>query len=172
MSEKRRFLLWWVGGLIAFAIVIVMSMPLMVDGVPGGILDHQKAGSGAVIDAIHSAWGAAGVLGTARNAMIGDLIFIGIYGFGALLAGRYFYRNTTRLWRGLGAVIAIAAVVFLLTDYLETSLQLSQLLQNAGADRPAAIAAAVGPAKSLSWIITFVGILLALIGERWFLPSS
>ena len=63
--------------------------------------------------------------------------------------------------RGLGVVIAGAAVVFLITDYLETILQLIQLVREQGSDWMAGTAATARPIKVAAWIVTFVGVLLS-----------
>ncbi|NNC52706.1 MAG: hypothetical protein HKO08_06680, partial [Erythrobacter sp.] len=61
MSLRRAFLWTWAGGLVLFAIVIAIGMPLVLTEVPGGILDHQAVGTAAEVDRIQSAWRAAGL---------------------------------------------------------------------------------------------------------------
>ena len=53
---KRTAIIWWVSGLIAFAITIYLGSPLAIEAVPGGILDHQQATDAAAVNAIQSAW--------------------------------------------------------------------------------------------------------------------
>lgn len=163
--SRRLFLAWWISGLIAFAIVIAMSAPLMVEGVPGGITDHQAAPDAARVDAIQTAWDKAGVLEWARWSMIADLVFIGIYGVGSVLGGLYF-RSAGR--RALGAIslLAITAgTIFLITDYTETIAQFVQLVSMRGDDALASIASACRPLKVASWVVTFVAIVAGLAFE-------
>ena len=55
--------------------------------------------------------------------------------------------------------MAVAAVVFVFTDYLETVLQFIQLLQDRGVDWMAATAAFAQPIKVAAWIATFIGVI-------------
>ncbi|MXO90503.1 hypothetical protein [Pontixanthobacter aquaemixtae] len=165
MVQRKTFLMWWIGGLIAFAIVIAMSLPLGITEVPGGIADHQAAGDAATVNAIHAAWTEAGVMEQARYSMIGDLVFIGIYGIGATLGGLYYRAAGTGFLRHLGTVIAIAGAVFLLTDYGETIAQFIQASANAGSDELAGFAATVRPPKMIAFMVSFLGVLLALALE-------
>jgi len=66
------------------------------------------------------------------------------------------------LVRLLGGFIAAAAVVFLISDYLETILQFAQMLQNEGVDWMAATAATAQPIKFAAFYVTFFGVLAAL----------
>ena len=128
MTAAGPRLRWWLLGLVAFAIVIALSAAITApESVTFGIVDHQTAGSATRVDAIQSQWSAGGVRTLAIVSMLGDLVFIGIYGWGSWLAGRSFMAMGGLL-RGLGAIIAAAAVVFLVTDYCETLLQLVQMI--------------------------------------------
>ena len=130
------------------------------DDVTLGIAEHQAAGTAARVDAIQAQWHTGGVRPLAVFAMFGDLVFIGIYGVGSWIAGRSFMRMGGTV-RTIGAVVAAAALVFLLIDYTETLLQLAQLLRDAGSDRLAGIAATVRPIKIAAWAATFVGVVAA-----------
>ena len=115
MSEPKPNLRWWLWGLVAFAIVIVLSMAVMhPESVTLGIAEHQAAGSAARVDEIQGQWREGGVRTLAIIAMLGDLVFIGIYGWGSWLAGRSFMamRGAARM---LGMLIAISAITFLVT---------------------------------------------------------
>ncbi len=166
MTLYRAFLWTWIGGLVLFALVIALGLPLGITAVPGGILDHQAAGTAAEIDRIQRAWAEAGLLEQARLAMIGDLVFIGVYGVGSLLGGLYFNRVGSGGLKTLGRLIALAGVVFLITDYAETICQFIQLSRMAGDDTLAEIAATARPTKILAWLISFFGMLLALALTR------
>ena len=166
MSLYRAFLWLWIGGLILFAIVIMLGLPLGVSEVAGGILDHQAAGSAAEVDRIQQVWRSAGLWNQAAIAMIGDLIFIGIYGAGSLLGGLHFRRSTMRPVSILGVLIAIAAAAFLITDYAETIAQFIQLTRFKGDDSLASLAASVRPVKIASWLFTFCGIIACLVIRR------
>lgn len=171
MKMKQKFLQFWLGGLVLFAIVIAMGLPLGIAEVPGGILDHQAAGSAAEVDRIQQAWNDAGLYNEARFAMLGDLVFIGVYGLGSLFGGIWLWRDHGGLLRALGAVVAGAAVTFLITDYTETIAQFIQLTRQDGDDQLARLAAGVRPIKVAAWIATFAGILAALAFRR-FSPRS
>ncbi|MCF8881544.1 hypothetical protein L5849_02400 [Erythrobacter sp. SN021] len=167
MSEPKPNLRWWLWGLVAFAIVIVLSMAVMhPESVTLGIAEHQAAGSAARVDEIQGQWREGGVRTLAIIAMLGDLVFIGIYGWGSWLAGRSFMamRGAARM---LGMLIAISAITFLVTDYTETILQVVQLLSEQGSDWMAAVAATVRPVKIVAWIATFGGVLTALAIRRF-----
>lgn len=172
MSRRRAFLWTWLTGLVLFAIVIALSLPLAVPGVPGGLIDHQAAGTAAEVDRIQRAWRVADLWDRATIAMIGDLVFIGVYGVGSVLGGLYFRSSASLALRLLGTAIAVAGAVFLLTDYTETISQFIQLTRFQGDDGLAALAATVRPIKSAAWIATFVGVIAALVGERWAAPRA
>lgn len=172
MTLRRGFLWCWLGGLAAFAVVILLSLPLAVPEVPGGIMDHQSAGSAAEVDRIQRAWEAASLWPQARLAMIGDLVFIGIYGIGAVLGGRWYLRSTRSVLRVLGGLALASGALFLATDYTETNSQLIQLLQRAGDDDLAALAATVRPVKMAAWVTSFVVLIAALLLERKNAPAG
>ncbi|MBQ95171.1 MAG: hypothetical protein CL510_04975 [Actinobacteria bacterium] len=172
MSEPKPNLRWWLWGLVAFAIVIVLSMAVMhPESVTLGIAEHQAAGSAARVDEIQGQWREGGVRTLAIIAMLGDLVFIGIYGWGSWLAGRSFMamRGAARM---LGMLIAISAITFLVTDYTETILQVVQLLSEQGSDWMATVAATARPVKIVAWIATFGGVLMALAIRRFGAPPA
>ena len=97
---ERRFWRFWLGGLLILAVMIAMN-PWFTNAVsPWGIRDHQSAGNALRVDAIQSAWQAAGVLNLARFGIALDLVYIGIYSFGAYCGGRLFAQSD---WRPLAA---------------------------------------------------------------------
>lgn len=163
---RKNFLILWPLGLLAFAVVIWLSMPLDIDGVPGGILAHQSAGSGPMVDAIQRLWTEAGLYDRALYAMYGDIAFITIYGLGSWYAGLHFMQDAAPRIRRLGIMLVIAAIVFLATDYTETFAQVIQLTQQRGSDTLAGIAAAVRPVKVAAWVVTFLGVIAALVVRR------
>ncbi|MBO6526275.1 hypothetical protein [Erythrobacter sp.] len=172
MREPKPNLRWWLWGLLAFVIVIALSMAVThPESVTLGIAEHQAAGSAARVDEIQDQWREGGVRTLAIVAMLGDLVFIGIYGWGSWLAGRSFMamRGSARM---LGILIAISAIIFLVTDYTETILQVVQLLSEQGSDWMAAVAATVRPVKILAWIATFGGVLMALAIRRFGAPAA
>ena len=166
MSLRKAFRLFWVGGLVLFAAVLALHLPLTLTAVPNGILDHQSAGTAAEVNRIQAAWMAAGVIGTARFAMIGDLIFIGVYGTGCVLGGWYYMRTGHGFVRLLGMAALIAGFMFLITDYGETLAQLVQLLRGRGGSNLAAFAATMQPIKVVAWITTVLSITFAFLLRR------
>lgn len=172
MTPNDPKLRWWLWGLLAFAIVIALSLAITApDEVTLGIAEHQAAASAARVDEIQAQWREGGVRTLAVVAMIGDLVFIGFYGWGSWLAGRSFMAMSGSV-RMLGTLVAVAALVFLVTDYTETILQLIQLVRDAGSDWMAAVAATVRPVKVIAWIATFGGVLMALAIRRFGAPAA
>ena len=110
--NQRNFRIYWLGGLLLFAAVVVAGAPLSVPGVPSGMGDHQAATTASNVNAIHAAWQAAGLLGTAKLAMVIDLIFIGIYSFGAFQGGQLFRKMPSAAMRRLGSVVTVACDCF------------------------------------------------------------
>ncbi|WP_108787535.1 hypothetical protein [Erythrobacter sp. Alg231-14] len=168
---KRTAIGWWVGGLIAFAITIGFHIPLVTDGVPGGMTEHQMAPDAATVDAIQQSWRADGLNNSAMIAMITDLIFIGIYGVGCVLAGIYYGRPTSGsgsiILRILGWAAFASGIVFLITDYGETIAQFAQLMNGAGDDGLANFASTLRPIKMFTWATGFLTVLAALIADRF-----
>lgn len=172
MTQRKKFLVWWIGGLLAFAIVLFLHFPLITEAVPGGIGEHQTAPDAATVNAIQSAWVDAGVIGDAKIAMMGDLIFIAIYGIGSVLGGLYFRAVGTGMMRHIGTFVLICGVVFLLSDYGETIAQFIQLTRGEGSDSLAHIASTLRPIKMAAWLGTFFGIIAAFIIRRFVRPAS
>jgi len=164
--SKRTFLTWWLGGLAAFAVTLVLHIPLTIDAVPGGIGDHQSAPDAATVNAIHAEWQAAGVYGQAHWAMATDLVFIGIFGIGCVLASMHYRARKPAMLRLLGGVALVCGAVFLVADYGETIAQFVQLIQNRGSDGLAQLASTLRPIKMASWIGGFLSVLVAIIVDR------
>ncbi|MEO0872411.1 MAG: hypothetical protein AAFY19_10740 [Pseudomonadota bacterium] len=157
----------WLAGLAAFAITIALGAPLAIDGVPEGILDHQAAGSAVEVNRIQGLWQSAGLTSTARNAMMADLVFIGVFGTGCVLGGLY-YRRAPAGWLALiGYAALVSGTLFLATDYAETIAQFIQLLAGEGDAGLARLAAFCQQVKVVSFLVAFVSILAALISERF-----
>lgn len=163
---ERRFWRWWLAGLSLFALLIASNVMLMTEVAPSGIGDHQTAGTAARVDAIHASWRAAGVMDMAKLGIAGDLVFIGVYSLGAAMGGLLFVRTKQAILRRLGALILVAAMVFCVTDYVETICQFIQASQERGNDVLAKTAATVRPVKSVAFLITFFGLLAALLLRR------
>ncbi|MEO9462793.1 MAG: hypothetical protein ABJ242_08670 [Marinomonas sp.] len=156
----------WLVGLAMFVIVIAMS-PSGSDASQYSIIDHQAAGTAAMVDTIQADWRGAGLRNMAIASMIGDLIFIGFYGWGSVVAGRSFMRAASgNMLRITGVIIAGAGFVFLFTDYVETICQMLQMWPEKGSDPLAATAAFMQPIKSASFVVTFIGVIAALIMHR------
>lgn len=170
MITRRRFLILWIGGLVAFGVAIFLHLPLAIETVPSGITAHQTAGTGARVDYIQTRWSQAGVLRDAFSAMISDIAFILLYGFGSLAGGFYFLRHGDGLQHIIGWGLIVSSAIFLAADMTETVLQLQQLVAGKGDDTKAAIAAAMQYPKLVSWIACFVlplnGLFLDWAGRR------
>ncbi|WP_298467026.1 hypothetical protein [uncultured Erythrobacter sp.] len=165
MTAEKVDLRIWLWGLLAFAIVIALGATLDAD-TPYGIVDHQAAATAAQVDTIQAAWKQAGLRWLAMIAMAGDLVFIGIYSLGAWRAGRSFARIGNFAVVLIGHQIAIAAVIFCVTDYVETGLQFVQLVQDQGSNWMAGTAAFMQPIKIVAWVASFLGVIIALVVRR------
>ena len=163
---EKRFWRYWLGGLLILAIMIAMN-PWFSNAVsPWGIRDHQSAATAMRVDAIQAAWQAAGVMNMARFGIMLDLIYIGIYSFGAYCGGRLFAQSARPTIRRLGWVIVAAAFVVGVADYAETLCQFVQAMTFKGDDMLASIAATAQPVKSIAFLTTFVGLLAVLVLRR------
>lgn len=163
---EKRFWRYWLFGLLLFAAMIAINPMLANDIAPMGISDHQAAATAAKIEAIQWRWKQDDVLLIARFSMAIDLLFIGIYSWGAWNGGKLMRGDSTPSVRRVGLLVMIAAVVFLVTDYTETICQFIQVMQFKGSDALASTAAAVRPIKMLAWLVTFFGLLAALLFRR------
>lgn len=175
MNDPRafqRFVSLWPAGLALFAFVIWLSLPLATDAVPGGILDHQAARTAAEVERIQQAWAGKGLDERARMAMLGDLVFIVVYGLGAWYGGLWFAQDARPRLARLGWLLVGAAALFLVTDLTETLAQLVQLTRGQGSDGLATIAATARPVKMVAWLVTFFGIVAGLVVRRILPPAG
>jgi len=163
---ERRFWTFWLVGILLLAAQIVMNIWLVTDASPLGMSDHQAAGSAARVNIIHAGWAAAGVHDLAIYSMELDLIFIGVYAWGAFAGGRMFAASSRPMLARLGKVIMFAAVGFAITDYVETISQLIQAAGSGGVDLLARIAAKMRPVKVILFLVTFLGVLVALMIQQ------
>ncbi len=165
-QTEKRFWRYWLGGLLLFAGLIALNPLLVNEFAPMGISDHQAAATAAKVDAIQRQWQADGVLWLAQVSMVIDLLFITVYSWGAWCGGHVMRASQAPSVRRLGVVIMIAAALFFVTDHTETISQLIQALQAKGSDTLASLAATVRPVKMLAWMVSFFGLLAALLFRR------
>ena len=163
---EKRFWRYWLGGLLILAIMIAMNPWFANEVSPWGIRDHQSAATALRIDAIQAAWQAAGVMNLARFGIALDLVYIGVYSFGAYCGGRLFAQSEKLSLRRLGWVIVAAALVVGVADYVETICQFVQAMTFKGSDLLAGIAATAQPIKSTAFLTSFFGLLAALLLRR------
>jgi hypothetical protein len=163
---ERNFWRFWLGGLLILAAMIAMNPWFVTDVSPWGIRDHQSAGTAARVDAIQTAWQAAGVVGRARLGMAMDLVYIAVYSFGAYCGGRLFAQSAKPALRRLGWIIIAAAIIVAVADYAETICQFIQIMQFRGSDVLAGIAATAQPIKTTAFLTSFFGLLTALFIRR------
>jgi hypothetical protein len=161
----------WLIGLALFALVILLSTALQRASAYG-IVEHQLAGTAQRVNEIQQAWRADGVRWLAILAMLADLVFIGVYGWGSWIAGRSFMAMRRKRLQWLGAFVAAAAAVFLLTDYAETVLQIIQLIRDQGSDAMAQTAASMQQVKLASLVVTVVGVIAGLLVRRFSAPDA
>ena len=143
-----------------------MNPWFVTDVSPWGIRDHQSAGTALRVDAIQGAWQAAGVLGRAQIGIAIDLVYIGVYSFGAYCGGRLFAQTGQSALRRLGWVIMAAAIIVGVADYAETICQFIQAMTFEGSDLLAGIAATAQPIKTTAFLTSFFGLLTALFIRR------
>lgn len=163
---EKRFWRYWLGGLLILAIMIAMNPWFSNEVSPWGIRDHQSAATAVRVDAIQAAWQASGVMNLARFGIALDLVYIGIYSFGAYCGGRLFAQSTKVYLRRLGWVIVCAAIIVGVADYAETLCQFVQAMTFKGSDVLAGIAATAQPIKSTAFLTSFFGLLAALLLRR------
>ncbi|NNE50537.1 MAG: hypothetical protein HKP43_09440 [Altererythrobacter sp.] len=162
MMEEKTPLKFWLLGLGILGTLLVTGM-LAGDASQYNIVDHQAAGTAEMVNTIQADWRANGLSNAVIYGMIADFVFIAIYSWGSFVAGRSLYRSGNTLVRLLGGVVVAAAIVFLISDYLETILQLIQMLRDEGVDWMAATAATAQPIKFAAFYVTFFGVIAALI---------
>lgn len=165
---EKRFWRYWLGGILLFAVMIVLST--IRDTV--GISEHQAAATAARVDAIQRQWQADGVIGLVQFGMVIDLIFIGVYSWGAWNGGNMMLTETAPAVRRIGGLVMAASLIFMVTDYAETICQFIQLAQFKGNDSLAGIAAAAQPVKMIAFLTTFIGLLAALMLRRMARPPA
>lgn len=161
----------WLVGLAIFAVVVGLGLWL-ASASDYGIVDHQQAGNAEMVDAIQSHWRQQGVRWLAILAMLGDLVFIGVYGVGAWRAGRSLLAHHVALARVAGRTIIVAALIFLITDYAETGLEFVQLIADRGVGWMAAGAAAMQVPKVAAFGVSFFGVIVGALAARKPLPDA
>ena len=159
---ERRFWRFWLSGLLLLAMMIAMDPAFSNEISPLGMQDHQTAGTALRVDAIQWAWQATGVLNLARFGMAIDLVYIAIYAFGAYCGGRLFSQSPKPVLRRLGWVIVATAIMGGAADAIETSCQFAQIMMLKGSDLFAGVAATAQPVKTIAFLVTFFGLLMAL----------
>jgi hypothetical protein len=166
MNGERNFWLFWLGGLFLLAIMAAMNPFLSLAMSPMGIIDHQMAGTGVRVDDIQFGWKVGGVLTLARISIAIDLVFIAVYSWGAYLGGRMMRQETSPVLRRLGTLIMVAAALYPILDYTETICQFVQVINFKGSDLLSGIAATVRPFKSADFLVTLIGLIVALTLRR------
>ena len=170
MPIEQRFISLWLAGLVLFGGVIWLSLPLAIEAVPGGIIDHQAAGSAAEVSRIQQAWARDDLTGNAQLAMLGDIAFIVVYGMGGWFGGLTFMQDARPRLKRLGWLLAGAAALFLASDLIETLAQIVQLMGDRGSDGLAKIAAIAQPIKMAAFLVTLVGVVAGLAVRRFSPP--
>ncbi len=163
---ERQFWRYWLGGLLLLAVMIAVNPWLSSGAAPWGIRDHQSAATALRVNDIQQAWQATGVLGLARFSIALDLLFIAVYSFGAFRGGQMMRYTGHPVLRRLGTVIMVAAALYPVLDYAETVCQFIQVVNFEGDDILASIAATAQPVKSVDFLVTFLGLLIALFIRR------
>ena len=103
--------------------------------------------------------------------MIADLIFITIYSIGALCGGILLRSDNRVFVKRIGALVIAASVIFFVTDQVETIAQSIQLFKMAGSDSLAKLAAAMIAPKTISFLVTLVGLLGVILWDKFLTKS-
>lgn len=157
-----RNVLWaviWIlfgAGLGVFAAQALGNSILVVEGVPGGMLDHQ-AMPAAEAARIQGAWDMAGVLDVARFLNRLDLVFIGLISAGGALGALTVAGSGRGALRIAALVCAALWLAFAGFDYAETLAQSQQLNSATPGD-------GVAPWIKTSKIATYLTGMLSLFG--------
>lgn len=163
---ERKFWRYWLSALLMLAMMIAMNPWFSNELSPWGISDHQTAATAMRVDAIQEAWQAAGVLGLVKLSMTIDFVYIAVYSFGAYCGGRLFTLTHKPGLRRLGRAILVSAIIMGAADYIETACQFYQLMTFKGNDTLAGIAAIAQPIKSIAFLVSFLGLPVALFLRR------
>lgn len=163
----KNFTRFWLLGILLLFVMVLGNLLLITDVSPLGMRDHQSAGSANRIDEIQWAWQSAEVIIYAKISMMIDLFFIGIYSIGAICGGILLRYDERLFIRRIGALIIAAAIIFCVTDYLETIAQIIQLFAMQGSDDLASAAAAVGPAKTIAFLTTLFGLIGPILWDKF-----
>lgn len=156
----------WLAGLGIFVLLIVSGLLIHAD-TQFNILDHQAAGSANKVNEIQQEWSEGGVFSAVLASMFGDLIFIGVYSYGAVRAGISMRAHQSAIIKAIGLLTVGAGVVFCLTDYAETIAQIIQMYRGTGSDALAGFAATMQPIKSASFVISVLAITLGIVTARY-----
>ncbi len=162
----KNFIRLWLLGILLLIAMIFGNLLLITDISPMAMSDHQSAGSAARIDEIQWAWAAANLILYAKISMVIDLFFIAIYSLGAICGGILLRYDARLFVRRIGALVIAAATIFFVTDYIETIAQIIQLFSMHGSDALSSAAAAVGSAKNIAFLITFLGLVGTILWDK------
>jgi len=165
-AQWRLFWIFYLIGIGVFAYIAATNSALATDVSPGGILDHQSAGTGVRADQIHAAWKAKGVFDFAAVSMSLDLVFITFATIAGVMAG-YLMARAGGARGMLGWTVLLVWIVFGACDYIETGCQLVQVLQDAGSDELAGLAATVKPPKIAAFLAGTLALWAGLVWT-WF----
>jgi hypothetical protein len=162
----RLFWILFALGWALFAFLAATNNQMVTPVSPGGILDHQVAGTAARVDEIQGAWSEAGAIPFARFSIGVDLLFIGVLAVAGAIGGALTARAAWGpLLRGLGWLTAFAFLVFGAADYTETIAQFVQAMSH-GDDGLAGLAATANKPKVAAFLAGHAGLIACLVGAR------
>lgn len=162
-AQWRLFWIFYVVSWAVFAYIAVTNTQMVTPVSPGGILDHQSAATAMRADQIHDAWKAKGTFGFAAVSMSLDLVFITFATLAGVVAG-YLMARAGGLRGMFGWLVLGVWALFGACDYIETTCQLVQVLQDKGSDELAGLAATVKPPKMAAFV---AGTLALWAGLVW-----
>ncbi len=149
-------------GWTLLALLVALNALVITDASPGGIPDHQVAGTAARVNEIQAAWAGAGAMDYARLGIGLDLVFIGVLTAAGVIGGvRIAQGAAGPVLRALGAFTAVAFLAFGGADYTETIAQFVQV-NTRGDDALAALAAAANAPKLSAFLVAHVALAAGL----------
>ena len=157
--------------MLIIALLISQGDQLVTAAVPGGMVDHQTAGTALRVDQIHQSWTDEGAMGFFKIAILFDLLFIVMYSLGGVIGGQLVRRDAVSpILKILGLMAMAAYFAFGILDLCETLCQIVQVFFTGGHDGLAGLAELVQPPKLVAFAIGFPVLAVSLIWlrlEKW-----
>lgn len=164
MAMSRAFWIAFGAAWAVFALMALGNQMAVVPGVaPGGILDHQVAGTAARVGAIQEAWRGGETWMGVQALFVLDFIFIPLAALAAVLGGVAMLKGGLR---ALGLAALAGGVISAGTDLTETVAQAMQLWGAGPSDQLAGLAKSMSEPKMAAYVVANGAILAGLVLRR------